>query len=178
MRICHSRTWQSPLSGGPDVVKWKSCLPKQQHPSYSSPCVMMPFARRPIHQRWFDTSCLISFVLPGKSQGNFWFRYNVAVSVTKWLHGGASWAWEVDLVSPGFRSRDVGTQLEWICSCKAIGNNNGSHAEGWSNYFSDAPPARWFGDDCYPDLLWLVCRLSLSLCKCSVGSYRICFSIS
>lgn len=136
MRICHSRTWQSPLSGGPDVVKWKSCLPKQQHPSYSSPCVMMPFARRPIHQRWFDTSCLISFVLPGKSQGNFWFRYNVAVSVTKWLHGGASWAWEVDLVSPGFRSRDVGTQLEWICSCKAIGNNNGSHAEGWSNYFS------------------------------------------
>lgn len=90
----------------------------------------------------------------------------MAVSVIKWLPGGASLAWEVDLVSPGFRSRDVGTQLEWTCSCKAVGNNNGSHAEGWSNYFPDVPPARWFGDGCYPDLLWLVSGDLSTLCPC------------
>lgn len=62
-------------------------------------------------------------------------------------------AWEVDVVIPGFQAKDVGTQLEWIYSCKAFGNNSGSRAEGWSKYLPDAPPARWFGDGCYPVVL-------------------------
>lgn len=66
--------------------------------------------------------------------------------VTRWSQDEQ---WEVYVVIPAFRTRNVGTQLEWICACTAFGNDNRSHAEGWSKYLPDAPPARLFGDGCY-----------------------------
>ncbi len=92
----------------------------------------MPFARQPIHQRLFDISCLISFVRPGKSQDECDLD---TMSPFQWQNGDPvepGWAWEVDVVIPGFQTGNAGTQLEWICSCVAFGNNNGSRAEGWS----------------------------------------------